>query len=70
MSGYHDLNARNQDEEDFLELCEINQMSFLNNWFQKKKQHYGSWLYPSTRYSSIIDLVLSQFDDHRFCTDN
>ena len=37
--GYHVLDVRKS-------FCEINQLSIMNTWFQKKKQHYGSWMHP------------------------
>ena len=40
--GHHGLDVRNQVGEDFLSFCEINQLSIMDTWFQKKRHHYGS----------------------------
>ena len=55
---------RNQAGEDFLGFCEINQLSIMNTWFQKSKQKYGTWMYPGTRCSSMIDFVVV-YNGHR-----
>ena len=35
--GYHGLDVRYQAGEEFLSFCEINQLSIMNTWFQKKE---------------------------------
>ena len=53
----------------FLEFCEINQLSIIDTWFQKKRHHYGSWTHPGTRCGSMNDFLVVRSNDHRFCID-
>ena len=64
MTGCEELGWRG-----VLRVCGINQLSIMNTWFQKKKQHYSSWTHPGTRCSSMVDFVVVRSSDCRFCLD-
>ena len=52
-----------------LGMRRINQLFIMNTWFQKKKQHHGSWTHPGTRNGSMIDFVGLRSSDWSFSFD-
>ena len=48
-----------------LRFFEINQLSIMNTWFQKR-QHYGSWVHRGTGCGGMIDFVVVYSSDRWF----
>ena len=55
--------------EDFLNFCELSQLSLMNTWFQKSSLRYGTWTHPATKKCSMIDFVVFRSDQRRYCLD-
>ena len=47
--GTHGLAERNQAGEDLLQFCELNQLTILNTWFEKKERNLVTWMHPATK---------------------
>ena len=43
MLGCFGIDDRNQAGKDLLNLCDLNQLSLMNTWFQKDSFRYGMW---------------------------
>ena len=41
--GYFGIEHCNQAGEDLLNFCDLNQMSIMNAWFQKRSHYFGTW---------------------------
>ena len=53
--GRHGLHERNLAGEEFLQVCELNQLLIMNTWFQK---HYGTWTHPATKLCHMINFIM------------
>ena len=67
--GGHGLDERNLAGEEFLQVCEFNQLLIMNTWFQKKQIHYGTWTHPATKLCHMIDFIVMQQSQHMCCID-
>ena len=47
--GHFGIDNINQAGEDLLSFCNLNQLSMMNTWFQKKANHFGAWTHPATK---------------------
>ena len=60
---------RNEVGKEFLDFCELNQLSLMNTWFQKSSFCYGAWTHPATKRCSMIDFVVFRPDQRHYCLD-
>ena len=67
--GKHGLDECNEEDDDFLQFCALNQLTVMNTWFQKKRHHYGTWMHPANKPSLMIDLVVMRSSQRLYCMD-
>ena len=67
--GGHGLEERNLAGEEFLQVCELNQLLIMNTWFQKKQIHYGTWMHPATKLCHMIDFIVMRQSQRMCCID-
>ena len=47
--GKYGIEERNFAGEDYLQLCQCNQLLTMNTCFQNKPIHYGTWMHLATK---------------------
>ena len=67
--GKHGLDEGNLAGENILQFCTANQLTVMNNWFQKKNIYYGTWMHPVTKKHHMIDLIVMRATGRVSCRD-
>ena len=67
--GRHGITKRNFAGEEFLQFCELNQLSLMNNYFEKKPVHRGTWVHPATKCCHVINFMVMRTSQRRYCLD-
>ena len=67
--GHFGIDDINQAGEDLLSFCDLNQLSLMNTWFQKRANLFGTWTHPATKQCSMIDFVMLRSAQRRHCLD-
>ena len=69
VRGAHGVGRYNEAGEELLELCNFNQLTVMNTWFEKKQHHLTTWKHPVTKKSHKIDYVIMRANQRVLCVD-
>ena len=63
--GRHGEEVRNENGDQLLRCCAVNELLATNTWYQHKEIHKYTWVCPGRELKSIIDYFLVRKDNRR-----